>query len=226
VCLREVMELRDSSDQDMSNGCLTWCSKQGLGLGVSNAAAKQPRGVRYEGPQPFMREYLARMRAVSYMAAATPVDPPIVLGSLLPRMIELAATGTAGVLTYFTPPDKTAQVRAVIRPGKWPCAEQALLLEADPARARAAAREYMKLFLGAAPHPKMLTALGFQDADFAGGGSDRLVDAIVVCGSVDALRERIAAHHAAGASHVCILPLRPDGDRAPDERVLEALAPR
>ncbi len=69
----------------MSNGCLTGCSKQGegfdfhpanagralqqlypdrfnLGLGASNAAAKQPRGVRYEGPQPFMREDLARMR--------------------------------------------------------------------------------------------------------------------------------------------------------------------
>jgi probable F420-dependent oxidoreductase len=197
-----------------------------LGLGVSNAAANQRRGVRYEGPQPFMREYLARMRAVPYLAAATPVDPPIVLGSFLPKMIELAAAETAGVLTYFTPPEKTAQVRAVIGPGKWLCAEQAVLLEADPARARAAAREYMKLYLGIAHYPKMLAALGFHDADFAGGGSDRLVDAIVAWGSVDALRARIAAHHAAGATHVCILPLRPDGDRAPDERALEALAPR
>jgi hypothetical protein len=71
----------------------------------------------------------------------------------------------------------------------------------------------------------MLAALGFRDADFAGGGSDRLVDAIVAWGPADALRARIAAHHAAGATHVCILPLRPDGDRAPDERAIEALAP-
>lgn len=197
-----------------------------LGLGVSNAASNQRRGVRYEGPQPFMREYLARMRAVPYMAAATPVDPPIVLGSFLPKMIELAAAETAGVLTYFTPPEKTAQVRAVIGPGKWLCAEQAVLLEADPARARAVAREYMKFYLGVAHYPKMLAALGFRDADFAGGGSDRLVDAIVAWGPVGALRARIAAHYAAGATHVCILPLRPDGDRAPDERALEALAPR
>ena len=197
-----------------------------LGLGVSNAAANQRRGVRYEGPEPFMRQYLARMRTAPYMAAATPGDPPIVLGSLLPRMIELAAAETAGVLTYFTPPEKTAQVRAAIGPRKWLCAEQAVLLETDPARARTAAREYMKFYLGVPHYPRMLAVLGYRDADFADGGSDRLVDAVVAWGSADALRARIAAHHAAGATHVCLLPLRPDGDRAPDERVLEALAPR
>ena len=52
------------------------------------------------------------------------------------------------------------------------------------------------------------------------------MDAIVAWGSVDALRARIAAHYAAGATHVCVLPLRSGGDRAPDERAIEALAPR
>jgi probable F420-dependent oxidoreductase len=195
-----------------------------LGLGVSNAAANQRRGVRYEGPQPFMREYLAKMRAAPYMAPAPPADPPVVLGSLLPRMIDLAAAEAAGVLTYFTPPEKTAQVRAAIGPAKWLCAEQAVLLESDPVRARAAAREYMKFYLGIPHYAKMLTPFGFVGADLANGGSDRLVDAIVAWGSVETLRARIAAHRTAGASHVCILPLRPDGSRAPDERALEALA--
>jgi hypothetical protein len=44
-------------------------------------------------------------------------------------------------------------------------------------------------------------------------------------GPVETLRARIAAHVAAGATHVCVLPLRVDGSRAPDEHVLEALAP-
>jgi len=39
------------------------------------------------------------------------------------------------------------------------------------------------------------------------------------------LRARLAEHAAAGATHICILPLRADGSRAPDEAVLEALAP-
>lgn len=196
-----------------------------LGLGVSNAAANERRGVRYEQPAKFMRAYLAGLRRAPYLAPAPPTEPPVVLGSLLPRMIGLAATETAGVLTYFTPPEKTAQVRAAIGPSKWLCAEQAVLLASDPSRARATAREYMGFYLRIPHYRTMLGAVGFADADFANGGSDRLVDAIVAWGSAEALTTRIAAHHAARATHVCILPLRPDGDRAPDERALEALAP-
>jgi probable F420-dependent oxidoreductase len=197
-----------------------------LGLGVSNAAANERRGVRYEGPAAFMRSYLARMRAAPYLAPAPGREPPIVLGSFLPRMIELAAAETDGVLTYFTPPEKTARVRAALGPDKWLCAEQAVLLEPDPARARAAARAYMSSYLKIPHYPRLLGDLGYTAADLADGGSDRLVDDIVAWGSADTLRARIEAHHAAGATHVCILPLRMDGDRAPDQRVLEALAPR
>lgn len=196
-----------------------------LGLGVSNAASNERRGVRYEQPVVFMREYLARMKAAPYMAPQPREDPPVVLGSLLPRMVQLAAAETAGVLTYFTPPEKTRQVRAAIGPDKWLGAEQAVLLEPDPARARAAAREYMGYYLRIPHYTRMLGALGFTDADFANEASERLVDAIVAWGSLEALRARIAAHYAAGATHVCILPLRSDGDRAPDEGALEALAP-
>jgi probable F420-dependent oxidoreductase len=196
-----------------------------LGLGVSNAAANERRGVRYEGPVRFMREYLGKMRTLPYGAPAPAAEPPVVLGSLLPRMLHLAAAETAGVLTYFTPPEKTAQVRAILGPDKWLCAEQAVLLEEDPERARAAAREHMSVYLRVPHYPKMLTAFGFSAADFGHGGSDRLVDAIVAWGSAEKLRERVAAHYAAGATHVCILPLQLNGDRAPDERVLMALAP-
>jgi probable F420-dependent oxidoreductase len=196
-----------------------------LGLGVSNAAANERRGVRYERPVAFMKSYLARMKAAPYMAPAPAAEAPVVLGSFLPQMVRLAAEETAGVLTYFTPPEKTAQVRDVIGPRKWLCAEQAVLFETDPVRARAAARQSMTFYLANPHYAKLLGPLGFSDADFAGGGSDRLVDAIVAWGPVETLRARIAAHVAAGATHVCVLPLRVDGSRAPDEHVLEALAP-
>lgn len=196
-----------------------------LGLGVSNAAANERRGVRYERPVEFMKAYLARMRAAPYMAPAPAAEAPVVLGSFLPQMVRLAAAETAGVLTYFTPPEKTARVREAIGPQKWLCAEQAVMLETDPARARAAARQYMGFYLAIPHYEKMLRPLGFSDGDFSGGGSDRLVDAIVAWGSPEALRARIAAHVAAGATHVCVLPLRVDGSRAPDENVLEHLAP-
>jgi len=191
-----------------------------LGLGVSNAVANQRRGVRYEPPVEFMKSYLARMKAAPYMAPAPAEEAPVV-----PDHLRQEGSEHDGVLTYFTPPEKTAQVRAAIGPRKWLCAEQAVLLETDPVRARAAARQYMALYLANSHYPKLLGPLGFSDADFASGGSDRLVDAIVAWGSVATLRARIAAHVDAGATHVCVLPLRVDGGRAPDEDVLEALAP-
>jgi hypothetical protein len=84
----------------------------------------------------------------------------------------------------------------------------------------------MSFYLRIPHYRTMLGALGFTEADFSNGGSDRLIDAIVAWGSADALRARIADHQAAGATHVCILPLPASGGHAPDERTLEALAPR
>jgi hypothetical protein len=69
-----------------------------------------------------------------------------------------------------------------------------------------------------------LKALGWQDADFENGCSDRLVDAIVAWGSEEKIRERIEAHFTAGATHVCLQALRADGNPLPDLRALAALA--
>jgi len=71
-----------------------------------------------------------------------------------------------------------------------------------------------------------LKNLGWQDKDFENGCSDALVDAIVAWGNADKIRERIDAHLKAGASHVCILPIRVDNESLPDPRVIEALAPK
>jgi hypothetical protein len=68
--------------------------------------------------------------------------------------------------------------------------------------------------------------LGFTDADFAGGGSDRFIDSIIAWGDEKALRARVDAHFAAGADHVCIQPLDPEGTRKVDERVVEMMAPK
>ncbi|MGD9762817.1 MAG: TIGR03620 family F420-dependent LLM class oxidoreductase [Candidatus Binatia bacterium] len=197
-----------------------------LGLGVSEKTFNAENlGIRYERPVSHMREYLAKMRSLPYIAPRPTEDPPIVLGAVLPKMIELAAAETHGTHTYFVPPEHTARTRAAIGPDKWICAEQAVLLESDAAKARAAAREYMAFYLTMPSLRKMLHNCGFSDAEMANGGSDRLVDALVVWGDEDKLRERICALYEAGATHVCILPLHCDGGLNPDERTFEALAP-
>jgi probable F420-dependent oxidoreductase len=101
-----------------------------------------------------------------------------------------------------------------------------VLLETNPSKAREIARRNMTIYTTLPNYQNNLRELGFADADFANGGSDRLVDAIVAWGDEKAIAARIRAHHDAGADHVCIQPFRPDGKPGPDLRVLEALAPR
>ncbi len=49
---------------------------------------------------------------------------------------------------------------------------------------------------------------------------------MVAWGSDAAIEGRIQAHMDAGASHVCIHPINPQGVRRPDPDTLEAFAPR
>jgi probable F420-dependent oxidoreductase len=198
-----------------------------LGLGVSAKAANTMRGLPWEKPYSYTREYLRKMKSIAYAAPSPRTDPPIVLAALLPKMLELAATETQGTHTYFVPPDHTARARAALGPNKWICAEQAVMLETDAVKARTAARAYMSMYLRlpGSSYRKNLLTLGFGEFDFAGEFSDRLVDAIVAWGDENKLRERVEAHYKGGATHVCVLPLRSDGIFRPDERVLEALAP-
>lgn len=198
-----------------------------LGIGVSHAPlVERLRGHSYSKPYTYMREYLSKMKAAMYQAVAPKEEPPVVIAALHPKMLALAAAETRGTHTYFVPPEHTAKARAAIGKDAWICAAQAVILETDPAKARAAARAYMKTYVPRLPnYTNNLKALGWKDEDFADGCSDRLVDAIVAWGTKEKIRERIAAHHRAGASHVCILPLRSDGAPLPDERAAEALAP-
>ncbi len=57
-----------------------------------------------------------------------------------------------------------------------------------------------------------LRRFGFGDDDFAGAGSDRLVDAIVAWGDLDTVARRVSALRDAGADHVCLQVIRPDDD--------------
>lgn len=50
---------------------------------------------------------------------------------------------------------------------------------------------------------RVATALRADD-DLARGGSDRLVDALVVWGTDDAIRTRLSAFHDAGADHLAL----------------------
>jgi probable F420-dependent oxidoreductase len=85
--------------------------------------------------------------------------------------------------------------------------EQAFVLEADPQIARAVGRGYVGPQFSVANYANNLRQLGYSDADLANGGSDRLVDAVVAWGNVDAIAARVQAHLDAGADHVALQPI-------------------
>jgi hypothetical protein len=80
----------------------------------------------------------------------------------------------------------------------------------------------MTLYLTLPNYVSNLHRLGFSEDDFANGGSDRLVDAIVACGDIAAAIDRVRAHQSAGADHVCIqvLPAEPQALPMPQWREL------
>jgi len=189
-----------------------------LGLGVSHQPAIElMRGHTYGPPLATMRTYLDAMDAAPYMAFAPSSTPRRVLAALGPKMLALAAANADGAHPYFVPVEHTAVARDILGPGPILAPEQKAVLETDPAKARTVARQAMSIYLGLPNYTNNLLRLGFTEADFADGGSDRLVDAIVVWGDEETIAARVQAHHDAGADHVAVQLLAPLGEGIPIE---------
>jgi probable F420-dependent oxidoreductase len=198
-----------------------------LGLGVSHVPlVANMRGHAYGKPVATMRAYLEAMQSAPYYAPE-PAKPPLtVLAALGPRMLELAAELTDGSHPYCVTPAHTADARRIMGPGKLLCPEQMVLLQTDPGKARQAARAALAPYLALENYVNNWRRLGFTDGDMAGGGTDAFVDANVIWGDEGAIRARIQEHWGAGADHVCIQSISPDGSRTTlDERIFDLLAP-
>ncbi len=194
-----------------------------LGIGVSMPPLVEPRGHRFGPPIETMRNYLAAMAACQYASVPPIEEAPVVLAALGPKMIELAAQEAQGAHPCNVTPEYTSGARARMGPDAWLCIEQKVVLETSPSRAREIGRSGLALYLEV-PHQRAnWTRMGFDESDFLNGGSDRLVDALVAWGDTKTIRARVHAHLDAGATHVCLQPILPEGERIPSERILSSL---
>ncbi|HQZ33081.1 MAG TPA: LLM class F420-dependent oxidoreductase [Ilumatobacteraceae bacterium] len=154
----------------------------------------------YQNPVETMAGYLDGLDA-----AETPLaSADRVLAALGPKMLELARTRTAGTHPYLVTPELTAKARAGIGPDLLVASEQGVVLDTNPTSARATARLHLKTYLALPNYSNNWKRQGFTDEDIADGGSDRLVDALVVWGDEAAIAARVQEHRDAGADHVCI----------------------
>jgi len=187
-----------------------------LGLGVSYIPlVEQIRGHSYGPPVTSMRAYLDGMDRAPYRAVPPSMKPIRVLAALGPKMLKLAADRADGAHSYFVSPEHTAHAREVLGKARLLAVEQAIVLETDAGKAREIARAHTSRYLALPNYVNNLQRLGFGDADLAGNGSNRLVDAIVAWGDIRTVIDRVRHHQSAGADHVCIQVLPPDSQGLP-----------
>ncbi len=172
-----------------------------LGIGVSHhLLIDNSHPGEYTKPLAKTRAYLDELDEVA------PTVPPDrrVLAALGPKMLGLARDRARGAHPYLVTPEHTEVARAELGDGPLLAPEQHVVLETDAAKARAVAREGLSVYLQLPNYVNNWRRLGFGEDDFADGGSDRLVDHVVVWGDEATIAARVQAHLDAGADHVCV----------------------
>jgi len=175
-----------------------------LGRGVSHAPSVAKRGGTYGRPIEMMRGYLDAMAGTAYGAPQPQPPVPIVLAALGPRMLELAAERADGAHPYFVPVEHTAFARKHLGLEPFLAVEQTAVLTSDAGLGRRIGRAFATSYLASANYANNLRRLGWDEGDLADGGSDRLIDAVIAWGGVDAIVARVRAHLDAGADQVCL----------------------
>lgn len=168
-----------------------------LGLGVSHEVLVKER---YKRPLAAMQAFLDGLDA-----APSPVPASQrVLAALGPRMLATARDRAAGAHPYLVTPEHTRRAREAIGPDRLLAPEVKVVIDSDHDRAREVARSHVGFYLDLPNYANNLRRLGYTDADLGDGGSDRLIADVVAWQGADAIKERVAAHHEAGADHVCV----------------------
>ena len=143
------------------------------------------------------------------LAAGLPADAMCV-AALGPQMLALSRDRTAGAHPYLVSPDHTAAARAILGASKLLAPEQGVVLESDPAAARALARGAVQFYTSLPNYANNWRRYGFTEEDIA-TVSDRLIDGLFAWGGPEHIAARVKAHHDAGADHVCIQVIPANG---------------
>lgn len=149
------------------------------------------------GPHP-----IATLNAFLDQLDGVPVEHRL-LAALGPRMLELARDRTSGAYPFLVTPKYTAEARQILGPDKLLAVSHLVVLETDPERARAIARDTISFFPRLPGYAASLRRQGFTDADLA-DLPDHLIDSLAAWGTPTQIADKLHQHHNAGADHVAI----------------------
>jgi probable F420-dependent oxidoreductase len=182
----------------------------GVGIGHPEATAE------YTKPLAKMGEFFDGLDAAD---APVPRDERIA-AALGPKMLDLAGKRSLGAHPYFTPVEHTRSARERLGAGPLLAPEVTVVIEPDVETAREKGREFAARYLERSNYRRNLLRLGFDERELEGGGSDRLLDAVVPHGSPEQVAEAVRAHLDAGADHVCLQPVGNPAGPVEDYRAL------
>lgn len=172
-----------------------------LGIGISHAPLI---GETWGKPIAVTRDWVERLTALG-----VPADNQC-LAALGPKMVALSRDLTAGAHPYLVTPEHSAIAREILGPGKLLAPEQGVVLESDPKTARDLARVAVDHYRALPNYRTNWHRLGIAEEDIE-AMSDRFIDALFAWGSVEQIAERVKAHLDAGADHVCMQVVVPQG---------------
>lgn len=164
-----------------------------LGVGIGHPEATS----EYADPVAKIESYLDQLEA-----GGVPGEE-IVLAALGPRVLQIAAERTAGAHPYLTTPRHTRFARDVLGDGPI-LAPEHFVIVSDRDQAHDAGRQTVARYLRLDNYRRNLAREGWGDADLEDGGSDRLLEALVLHGSAERVAEGLEEHLEAGADHISL----------------------
>jgi probable F420-dependent oxidoreductase len=172
-----------------------------LGIGISHGPLI---GETWGKPIAVTRGYVEKLTALG-----VPGDSQC-LAALGPKMVALSGELTAGAHPYLVTPEHSAIARKILGPGKLLAPEQGVVLETDPTVARGLARVAVDHYRSLPNYRTNWHRLGIAEADIE-AMSDKFIDALFAWGTAEQIAARVNAHLDAGADHVCMQVIAPQG---------------
>jgi probable F420-dependent oxidoreductase len=179
-----------------------------LGLGLSNKVGNSPRGHEWRPPVGKITDFIDRYEAADLMFPHAG-SVPRYLAAHGPKLMDLAAARFEGAYTYLQTLEYSAEAKAKLGNKRLHLMQPTVFIE-DPTEARNMARRAIAIYMPLENYHRAWRERGFADSDFADGGSDSFIDALIAWGDQDKIVARYAEQHDRGVDHIIIIPAKVD----------------
>jgi len=217
-----------------------------LGLGPSHKPIVEGTyGIPFERPLEYMREYMTILRAVlndgkvdfdgkrlkAHVKLAGPIPAKIMMSALRQNGFRMCGELADGAISWVCPlpylrdiavPALREGAAKAGRPAPPLIAHVPVVVSENTDLVREGARKQLGIYPRLPFYSQMFQDAGFPEAK-DGQLSDRMIDALVVHGNAQTVKERLRTVPSFGAGELLAMPIMPPGDDQAFDRTVKAL---